>query len=1495
MILAPIVYFDGGLNDAMGGPSATFHRDAASSSAPGVAAGAPLEAGDGALRFNGDDTFAYLPHAEKLEVQNGTIALWVRPEQLDGRQIFVSKDEEGQGAGGHFYIGMEDGRLQARVMPGDGDWHPTFETKDAVFSAGAWTHIAVSFGADGLHIYVDGQALRPNDFAADPGETVDPATYVEAHLLTNDKPIVLGAGTMWSDDTSSVAALLNDGPYAHFNGDIDGFGVWGGTSPLDALSSDDIAALASGDPISFLPTPPTPIDRSDDTLIGSAGVDILDGGYGDDIIDGGDGIDDLRGGYGDDRLLGGAGADILDGGRGNDWLDGGDGDDLLILGADAGEPRLGQQYDPAENPDGELNPETLTVFEGHPLLGDDIAIGGAGADTFVLQPALNAKREIILKHMNDDRSINWRGVAGENDEHHDHWPDSIGVDIIADFNKSEGDRIFIDGHTANIDVKGGGIRYDDVNNDGVEESIITIVSNQPNGGAHDRDLLGRVTVFGDRVERDDIDVNAGSVAGIIDTVEDLDEAIAPEGTPDANPNRVLSRSPFRNDVDYAALNAEATPNYQENIRAVETAAGFDDVVNGTDSADTLLGDPMSSAESGVPHPPISYFTFDELVSGTVADSRDVETMGYFKAIDAKAVLQSGPGEVPTEAGAPGLDGRAIRFEDDDAFAVVAHNAAYEVLQGTVALWFKSDDVDDGDQTLLAKDASGRGDGGHMRIMIVEGGQLLVRMAPGDGGNNREWISNQPIVESGEWSHVAVGFGQDGIEVWFDGRRLPDSAFSPVEEEGVALSQYKEFFLVENQQPWVLGADTHATPDASSAAIIAGEDRLRNEFKGAIDGFGVWGGLNAADGLNNAQVASLVANGPGDLDAPARQAAPIPVGDDDIRGFGGDDIIDAGAGRDVVDGGTGADRIDGGYGADRLFGGGGDDYLDGGHGNDVLIGGGGDDILMSRSDAREGPVRLDPNRDEGDPYYELSPTNGQVYGSQPIAGNDVLTGGDGADTFRFETLINTKERFFLDHVMENGMIHWHGVAGENDNIHDHWVDMIGDDVITDFSIADGDKIEIVGHTTEILNVEYVDIDGDLQADATLISIYSQQGKGGGAHDEDRLGTITVYGDLVEEDDIFTDAGPAYGIVDTVWELADAVTPLDAADEQARGGFSSASAGPVESLGPIAPSTPEPTPIPAPTPTPTPTATPTPTSPPVSLYTSASPFDDRDFRLMVGDMDDDTIRGGAQRDEIAGRGGDDRLYGGGSRDKITGGDGRDVVMGEDGADILGGGLGDDEIRGGTGGDRLSGGDGQDMLYGDGGDDVLGGGSGDDMMYGGAGIDHMIGADGDDFISGGAGDDVLRAGEGEDRLHGGAGDDFISANGADANTLVYDDDNFGDDTVASYTAGVDRFEVDASLAARFEDISLELVDGQHTKITFDGASGSITVEGVQANAFTADDFVIVGGVPSSSPLDDDEPVAASAAADAEIATAAAVSSGPMLEDFDLGASANDDALVV
>jgi Ca2+-binding RTX toxin-like protein len=261
------------------------------------------------------------------------------------------------------------------------------------------------------------------------------------------------------------------------------------------------------------------------------------------------------------------------------------------------------------------------------------------------------------------------------------------------------------------------------------------------------------------------------------------------------------------------------------------------------------------------------------------------------------------------------------------------------------------------------------------------------------------------------------------------------------------------------------------------------------------------------------------------------------------GSGGDDVAGK-AGNDVLGGGSGADMIWGGSGNDRLSGDAGNDLLVGGFGADQMSGGAGNDVLLSRSDAGEMVAAQDGQT--------------QIFAGETAAftaQNDRLTGGAGADTFRFEGLVNAKDEIVAKHVNADGTIDWHGVTGENNNVHDHWVDGFGNDVITDFNRRQGDKIEIAAHTAEVKSIDHLDSNGDGKADYSVITVISQQGASG-AHDEDQLGTITVYGNLVKASDITVDNASVYGAYDKVGSLPagvhytledDGVLPNGASDD------------------------------------------------------------------------------------------------------------------------------------------------------------------------------------------------------------------------------------------------------------------------------------------------------------------------------------------------------------
>lgn len=117
------------------------------------------------------------------------------------------------------------------------------------------------------------------------------------------------------------------------------------------------------------------------------------------------------------------------------------------------------------------------------------------------------------------------------------------------------------------------------------------------------------------------------------------------------------------------------------------------------------------------------------------------------------------------------------------------------------------------------------------------------------------------------------------------------------------------------------------------------------------------------------------------------------------GGGGDDVLDGAAANGPLlgRGGAGDDRLEGGSGDDALLGGSGRDVLLGGAGDDALDGGAGEDVLVGG------------------------------------LGADVLTGGPGADVFRF--------------------------VGEDDLAAPGG--RVGPDRITDFSRAQGDRIDLRG--------------------------------------------------------------------------------------------------------------------------------------------------------------------------------------------------------------------------------------------------------------------------------------------------------------------------------------------------------------------------------------------------------------------------------------------------
>ena len=712
-------------------------------------------------------------------------------------------------------------------------------------------------------------------------------------------------------------------------------------------------------------------------------------------------VTEVQGNYGNDTILGSLNDDRLNGGHGEDRLIGKAGRDLLVSRSDGREPPIAQEYDANDDPNHPVNPKTHTLYRDQPIKADDILVGGADADTFRFEVLINAKKDIILKHVRKNGEINWGGVAGENNRVHDHWVDRLGDELILDFNRAEGDKIEIAGHTVDVYK----VLHQDYDGDGVLDStVLYLQSNQGNGGgAHDKDKLGTITVFGDLVTKADYSVDAGKNYGIVDTVDELEQALAPR----VNPGKDDGRPPKATNVDDGQL--------------PEGAVLF----------------------------------------------------------------------LPGEVAFSGKRGDHIE---------IAHHAGLELEEGTVTLHFVADRVS-GRHTLFSKDASGQEIGGHLTAFVHEG-RVAVRF---QSIEESVWATTRKgSVKAGERHHLAVTFGPSGYRLYLDGHIVfLNAAFT----QAINLNMEN---LAIAANTWARKKDRHP---------FATQDNL----DGRIENFTIY-----RSQLSQRKISELASQVPKTEEPPTD---PIVIKE---RLYGTDKNEELSAND------HGVNDIFGAYGDDKLVGTSKEDRINGGHGLDQLQGGAGNDVLLSRSDGREPRIAQEYGRDD-DPEREINRTTRTLYPNQPIEADDILIGGKGADTFRFEVLINAKRNIILKHVEANGRINWTGVAGENNRVHDHWVDRLGDEMILDFNRADGDKIEIVGHTVDVYKVEHQDSDRDGVLDSTVLYIQSNQGNGGGAHNKDKLGTISVFGDLVTGADYTVDASKNYGIVETIAELGEALAP------------------------------------------------------------------------------------------------------------------------------------------------------------------------------------------------------------------------------------------------------------------------------------------------------------------------------------------------------------------
>ena len=173
----------------------------------------------GSSSFDGRDDRMVIDHDLALDLDRGTVAWHFKADDLSGAQGLLSKDSSGYDAGGHLSVWLQDDQVVVRLQSEDAS-HELRSTRGSV-QAGEETHAAVSFGADGLKLYLDGELAASDDY--------------RGGLQGNEEPLVVGARAWQSGDRTA------DNLDAFFQGTIGPIEVYG-----RALASAELEALVTG-------------------------------------------------------------------------------------------------------------------------------------------------------------------------------------------------------------------------------------------------------------------------------------------------------------------------------------------------------------------------------------------------------------------------------------------------------------------------------------------------------------------------------------------------------------------------------------------------------------------------------------------------------------------------------------------------------------------------------------------------------------------------------------------------------------------------------------------------------------------------------------------------------------------------------------------------------------------------------------------------------------------------------------------------------------------------------------------------------------------------------------------------------------------------------------------------------------------------------------------------------------------------------------------------
>lgn len=139
---------------------------------------------DGAVRYDvgGRVGLTVVPHSELLLLEEGTLAFSMYSLDSIDYEGLVSKDARGYGEAGHLSAWTWNATQALHI--GLADTQQYHVVRSGSLKANRWYDVVFSWGAGGMHLYVDGALVDSDDFTGG---------------LLNHEPLCFGASTRWSE------------------------------------------------------------------------------------------------------------------------------------------------------------------------------------------------------------------------------------------------------------------------------------------------------------------------------------------------------------------------------------------------------------------------------------------------------------------------------------------------------------------------------------------------------------------------------------------------------------------------------------------------------------------------------------------------------------------------------------------------------------------------------------------------------------------------------------------------------------------------------------------------------------------------------------------------------------------------------------------------------------------------------------------------------------------------------------------------------------------------------------------------------------------------------------------------------------------------------------------------------------------------------------------------------------------------------------------------